>query len=205
MSFKAFVMISLNRTSLLIIVLLAGCQGAPPLSYETPYDNPRNLPPPGTIIELNETLTFSPGKSRSNIQNGTALGSGRFDHYQPWCQFYLHESKDVMKTTRTIEPDRFTVVSSGRNVDHTSTKPVELTFVSVGVGGPVYSRRLIDGEIGAQSLKTTMRLRSENQPQVRELRCAISDDPWSYNFLSINQIIGALGDVATLKLSTVSQ
>jgi hypothetical protein len=185
-------------------ILLTGCQSSP-LSYASPYDNPRNYPVAGSVIVLNQSLNFSPNISRSNIQGGVALGSKSYDRFRPWCQFYLHESKQAMTQARTIEADRFTVINSTQNVDYTQLKPIEVAAAGISIGAPLHFRSRFDDDIGAQTLKTTLWLKSENQPQVRELRCAIDDDPWTQNFLSINQIIETLGSVATLELPQLTQ
>jgi hypothetical protein len=187
----------------LLLLPLVGCQSnlANTGNYATPYDNPYNLPPPGAVIELHQTLSFSPGNSRSNIQNGKAIGQGRYDRFKPMCQFYLYESKEALKLSRTIEADSFTITKSFQRIDYTLAKPIEVAFVSVG--GP----RLFpyDDDPGLRTLKTTMRLRSEKQPQVHELRCMVDEDPYSRRYVTINQMIKTLGDVATLHLPVVAQ
>ncbi len=188
----------------LLILPLAGCQSNP-LSYATPYDNPYNLLPPGTVIELHQTLTFSPNNSRSNIQNGKAIGQGRYDRFHPMCQFYLYESKAALKSARSIEPDRFTVIKSSQNIDYALAEPIEVAFVSVGFGGPIYFGGPFDDDAGLRTMKTTMRLHSEKQPQVHELRCVVDNDPYLRKFVTINQMIKTLGEVATLHLPEVVQ
>jgi hypothetical protein len=171
---------------LLAFTLLAGCQTTP-----LNFDNARSVPPPGTIVELNQNLEFARGVSRSYIQYGEALGShGKYNSYEPWCQFYLYEPQSMMKNPRTIEADRFTVVKSYQNIDYVLKDPMKLAFVGSGIGdgGEVYP------------LVTTMILQSEKQPQVRELRCSNTDNPYPSNFVSVNKIIEVLGNVATLHL-----
>ena len=46
-----------------------------------------------------------------------------------------------------------------------------------------------------------MELASDEQPQVTSLKCARWDIPWEENFLSIDEIQEALGNVAQLKLT----
>lgn len=189
----------------LTLSLFAGCQSVP-INYATPYDNPRNVLPSGTVIELNQALIFSPNNSRSNIQNGVAIGKSRYDRFRPMCQFYLYESKDAMKKIRTIEPDHFTVVKSGQSMDYTLAEPLEVAFVSIGVGGgPLYFGGPFDDDAGTRTMKTTMKLHSDKQPQVHELRCVMDDDPYLRNFVTINQMIETLGDVVTLHLPVVAQ
>jgi len=194
----------------LLTLPLAGCQTAQ-LSYETPYDNPYNLPANGTVVELHQTLSFSPGNSRSNIQNGTAIGQSGYDRFNPWCQFYLYESKEAMKVSRTIEPDKFTVIHASQNMDYTNlgpilTEPIEVAAMSVGIGfgKPLYFGSSLD-DTGLRTMRTTLRLHSEKQPQVHELRCMVDDDPYLRRFVTINQMIKTLGEVATLHLPVVAE
>ncbi len=113
----------------LVLTLLAGCQTTP-----LNYDKARSVPPPGTIVELNQNLEFARGVSRSYIQYGEALGShGKYNSYEPWCQFYLYEPQTAMKERRTIEADRFTVSKSYQNIDYVLRYPVKMA--SIGAGG----------------------------------------------------------------------
>ena len=173
----------------LVLTLLAGCQTTP-----LDYDKAHSVPPPGTIVELNQNLEFSRGVSRSYIQYGEALGShGKYNSYKPWCQFYLYESQAMMKERRTIKADRFSVVKSYQNISYVLSNPVKLAFIGAGFGD--------GGEV--RPLVTTMILHSEAQPQVRELRCSKTDNPFYSNFVSVNQIIEVLGNVATLHLPSI--
>jgi hypothetical protein len=44
-----------------------------------------------------------------------------------------------------------------------------------------------------------MKLQSEKQPQLVELKCAVYADPVLSNFVSVNEIQKTLGDIATLR------
>lgn len=189
---------------------LAACQSIP-TSYDDPLDNPRSVPPPGTIIELNQALTFNPNSSRSRVQNGRAIGTARYDRFTPWCEFYLYDSRESLKTTRTLEPDRFEVVKSSQGIEYVNAQTVDVAAVGfgigvgVGVGAPLYSNPFYDDDVGPVTMKTTMRVRSDRQPQLHEISCSRMDDAWLRNYVSVNQIIKTLGDVATLKLPVASQ
>lgn len=187
----------LRSLSLGLLLPLAGCQ-IDNYTYETPYDEPWRVPAKGTIIELKQALTFSPGSSRIYIQDGVISSRRGVDDYRPWCQFYLYESKDDMKHPRTIEPDQFTVVRASQNVLYVQFKPV--TVATVGVGSPYMFAR---DDVGAQTLATTMRLKSNKQPQVRELICATTDDARRENFVSVNKIQATLGNIAELTLPVI--
>jgi len=186
----------------LLILPLAGCQSAP-VSYATPYDNPYNLLPPGTVIKLNQALSFSPGNSRSRIQSGVAIGQSRYDRFNAMCEFYLYESKDAMKVARSIQPDTFTIIKAAQNTDFTRAQNVDVAYV--GIGGPLYFGGPFDDDAGTRTMKTTMWLRSDNQPQVHELRCMRDDDPWLRRFVTINEMVKTLGDVVSINLPVVTQ
>ena len=190
-----------HLTSSLILATITGCQSTS-VFYESPYDNPHVLPPPGTVVELHSSLQFAANNSRSTIQNGQKIGTGRFSRFDPWCQFYLYEPKEAMASPRSIEPDRFTVTKSFQNVDFALSEPLQVARVGVGIGVPFYGR---NDDVGSRTMKTTMRLRSEKQPHVHELRCGQDDDPYLQNYVTINEMIKTLGDIATLKFPENTQ
>jgi hypothetical protein len=180
----------------LIAPLLAGCQTSA-FTYENPNDDPHRVPPKGSVVILNQPLQFRVGSSRSYVQYGVAQ-TGGVNSRNPYCMFYLYEPPEALKQERTIQPDQFTVIKSFQATSFASVKPI----VQAAVILP--SRDFADGP-SAQTLTTTLRLKSELQPQVRELRCSVFGEANLYDFVSINQIIEALGDVATLQLSTAAQ
>ena len=185
-------------TCCLLFSVLAGCQSTANY-YETPYDNPRVYPPPGTLLELHTDLPFAVNNSRSTIQYGKKIGQGRFSRFDPWCQFYLYESQEEMKQVRTIEPDTFTVTKSFQSIDWVLLKPLQVAYGSISVGGgPMLFGRY--DEMGSRTMRTTLRLQSDKQPQVYELRCGKDDDAYLQNYVTINEMIKTLGDIATLKL-----
>ena len=177
----------------LIAPLLAGCQ-TPAFNYENPNDNPRRVPPEGSVVVLNQPLQFRVGSSRSYVQFGVAQ-TGGVNIREPYCMFYLYEPSEALKQERTIQPDQFTVIKSFQASEFASVKPVVQAAVI---------RRSGDGP-SAQTLATTLRLKSELQPQVRDLKCSVFGEANLYDFVSINQIIETLGDVATLQLPAATQ
>lgn len=181
-----------------LLVALAGCQSSL-YNFDDPLDNPRSVPPPGSVFVLNEALTFPPNHSRNNIQNGKILGPGRVNRYVPSCQFYLYDSKESLKTTRTIEPDRFEVTRASQSIEY-YVKSQSVEVAAAGVGFNTAYFRTIDDDMGPVPMKTTMRVHSDKQPQVHEISCTRADDAWLRNYVSVNEIIATLGDVATLVL-----
>ena len=175
---------------LFIVPVLAGCQ-TPVFTYEDPNDDPRAVPSVGTVVVLNEDLHFRVGSSRSYIQYGVAQPKGGVNTREPYCLFYLYEPSEALKHERTIQADKFKVEKSFQAAEFVSIKPlVQAAIFLTGDG---------DGP-SARSLTTTLRLESEAQPQVRELRCSVFGEANLYDFVSINQMIETLGDVATLHI-----
>ena len=190
---------SLSLTAALSLTVTA-CQPGP-YQFTDPLDNPRGMLAPGSVIELNQPLTFYPNSSRARVQNGKALGQSRYNMYTPSCEFYLYDTKESLATTRILEPDRFEVVSTYQGVDYVSAKPVEVAGrVGVGVGVPRVGGAYYD-DIGPVPFKTSMRVRSDRQPQLHEINCTAMDDLWTRNYVSINQIIQTLGEVATVHMA----
>lgn len=178
-----------------LLLPIAGCQYSNYV-YETPNDRPWSIPPKGTVLELRQPLVFSPGSSRAYIQDGEAKPINGFDHFRPWCQFYLYEPQEAMKVTRTIEPDQFTVVRSGQGVSFALANPVN-------VAGNGTSYLMASDEAGAQKLTTTIKLNSEKQPQLQDLKCSTTNDARRDNFVSVNQILATLGGYARLHFPPV--
>ena len=112
---------------------------------------------------------------------------------QPYCLFYLYEPAAALKHERTVQPDRFTVTRATQGAEHASVKPI------VQARAVLPMSDIADGA-SAQTLTTTVRLNSEKQPRVRELRCSIFGEANLYDYVSLNQIIQTLGDVVTLEI-----
>jgi len=164
------------------------------MTYDDPYDNPKSTPPKGTVVVLNQPLDFTVGSSRSYIQHGVATGQGRVNIREPYCLFYLYESSGAMQNVRSIQPDRFIVTRSSQGAEFAAIQPsieiaVYVPFGDVADGGGP----------SAQTLATNLRLQSETQPQVHELKCSVFGEPFYYGFVSINQMKQTLGDVVTLE------
>jgi len=188
----------LHILTLSLLLPLAGCQYSNYV-YETPNDEPWSIPPRGTVVVLNQPIAFRPGTSRSYIQAGEARTSGEVNRYEPWCQFYLYESKDAMKHERSIQPDEFVVQRASQGIGFVMAQPVSVAAIAIGGGIGVPFHTAVD-DVGSQTLSTTMRIKSEKQPQVRELQCSTTDDALRQNFVSINRIQATLGEVVTLRM-----
>lgn len=175
---------------LLMLAVLTACQSLP-----RPYDVPKSLPPAGSIIELHKTLSVKPGSTRVYIQNGKPQDYSNVDIYQPWCQFFLYEHPKVLKNERIIQSDRFSVVESYNWIE---TFIAELSVVASA--GWIVTDASSD-DAGPRTLQSIMKLKSENQPQVVELKCVIFDDPADFNYLSVKQMQQTLSELVTIHMN----
>ncbi len=185
----------MNRILLLItfsITLLTGCQS---LNYIPDYNSPISKPPVGTIIQLNQALTFYPGSSRTYVQNGLAKQFNDIDERSPWCQFYRYEPPAALETMRTVEPDSFRVTSSTQSVEIVAI-PAVASFASTIILPDMFERN-----VNERTLSTVMKIESTRQPEIVEFKCAVFNEPFQYNFVSVTQIMQTVGDVVTLKLN----
>ncbi|MCK5662138.1 MAG: hypothetical protein KAI17_01560 [Thiotrichaceae bacterium] len=177
--------------SLAISILITGCQS---LSEPVDFSHPKSKPPVGTVVQLNETLIFEQGTSRTYIQNGKAKSFKEVDDRAPWCQFSRYEPRAALKTERSAVPDRFTITSSSQRMEMVSAKPFPILAANVIIPSMLDN----DGQ-NAQTLATIMKIKSDQQPEIAEFKCAVFNDPYMENFVSVNQIIDTLGNVVTLK------
>ncbi|MBC8212002.1 MAG: hypothetical protein H8E21_13150 [Gammaproteobacteria bacterium] len=177
-----------------LLLVLSACQ---PLIYGDPFDAPTLKVPLGSLLQLHQALNFEPGYSRSFIQSGKALTYQQLEAYQPFCQFLRYEPPQALETLRTMQADTFRVTRSRQEeeVEGLSGFGVMISLGSIGLGD---SR-------GLQKLSAVLKIKSESQPEIVELRCSVYDQPYQWNYLSVNQIKAILGSLVTLKLSTSSQ
>lgn len=180
--------------SALIIPLVSGCQS---LNYEVDFDAPHSKPAAGAIVQLNQTLTFQRGSSRSYIQHGLAQNFNGIDEREPWCQFYRYEPAAALKTMRTIGPDSFTITGSSQRMELVEIQPARPVVL---LASTIFLPSMKDNDPNAVTLATIMQIKSAKQPEVVELKCAVFDDPYRYNYVSVNKIRQTLGQVVTLKL-----
>ncbi len=171
------------------LLLPGGCQL---LNSQVDFDSPNSKPPVGTILKLNQPLSFYPGSSRSYIQDGRAKTFKDIDERSPWCQFYRYEPPAALQTVRTVEPDSFRVISSTQSMELVGIHP-ELKFTAGLILPDMY-----DDDTHEKTLSTVMKVKSEKQPEIVEFKCAVFNDPFRQNFVSVHQIQQTLGEVVTM-------
>ncbi len=173
-----------------LAALLSGCQ-----TYNTSIDrdSPSYTLPVGSIIELNQPINVYPGYSRSFIQFGKSLKSNELNRRYPWCQFRLYEPPEALETERSIQADTFLVTQSNRRFEMVASRTQLLASSKLWLN-------MLDDDPSDQNLSSIMKIKSEKQPQVVEFKCSIFTEPQLYNYLSINEMQQALGDVITIRL-----
>lgn len=172
--------------------LLAGCQ----TSYVGDENSPYYAPPPGSRLVLNQELRVPAGKLAVYIQNGRVMQDVEVQHYYPFCKFELAENSS---TARPVQPDQMIITRSAQTRVKGATALAAPVVVAGGPGMRL-SSLFDDDRPTYQSFSTRMDLRSEKQPEIFRLSCAVWDTPSIGNYVTIAQMRRTLGDVFTLQL-----
>ena len=170
---------------LLVAVLLAACQSAPPRAYSGVHH-----------LVLSQPVPIAPGTARTFFQHGRQLPYEAVDWYAPWCAL---EVRTLQPTARTVRPDRFIITRVGLDEMEVALRP-GLQLAALWKGGAWLA-------LGESARPQTMDavhlyLHSDRQPDVLRLTCAgrLSDgDPqdapesWRPDPSRINAILGRYG------------
>lgn len=117
---------------------------------------------------------------------------------EPWCQFYLFESREAMKKPRTIAADQFIVTQSSQRAEFALSAVSRFDVAASGASFTL-ARTRNGGDAGFKSMATTLKLHSDKQPQLVELKCTVYANPFHYNFVSVNKIQEILAPIASLQ------
>ena len=175
-----------------VCLLLIACST---LSEEQFLNSPFHVPPVGSRVQLHQRLNVEPGYSRAFIQGGESRMPDELKIRDPYCQFYRFEPPEALQTRRYIEMDEFLIIRAYQSEDIAVLKPQRLARLSTAA-----MFIMDDDSPSSMTLSTVMKLKSGNQPEIIELKCAIFTDPFVENFLSIKEIQTTLGKVATLHI-----
>jgi hypothetical protein len=176
----------------LLPLVLAGCATAP-----AGPDSPWALPPEGSALQLHQSIRVAAGRTRSFLQQGRSLPGGGINQLEASCNL---EVRTLEEQPRSIEPDRFRILGTRRQVE----------TVVQGPAGPAGSFRRVGLLGGGDSPPDVMHvihfnLQSERQPDVMRLTCrGALDAPWRAQPPSLNEIREALGGIATFEASHVT-
>lgn len=185
-----------------ITIMIYGCASGP-----YPVTSPYYQIPPGSLLEVKQTLTIPANRARVYLQYGKVITEKQKDRYQPNCWFL---SWKLMETQQTIMPDTFTVMRSAKAEDYVqNTSSIKLASRSIsvesGIGVSIGARDgtgVLGGDAPMATVFTTqLFIQSEKQPDIRMLECSHWDDPSTGEHLTVQQIQDALGTIVTLRIN----
>ena len=124
--------------------------------------------------------------TRVFLQYGHQMRFTDVSKLEPYCQFTVYRSSEDLRRPLTIEADTFVVQRVYRVRESVSYGEVRVV-ADTGWTNRGSSER---------TMSTVMELASEKQPAVTRLVCSRWADPYPMNHVSIDEIVGSLGDVA---------
>ncbi|MFW5969380.1 MAG: hypothetical protein ACOCP9_01940 [Halofilum sp. (in: g-proteobacteria)] len=149
----------------------------------------------GSILVIEEGLTLPADRARVYFQAGRVTRYHDRDRFAPWCSLGLRRAEDEA-LQQAIEPGRFRVEAS-RAGARAAASPLD----GIRLAGPLPALAGLDagrGGLGHLTWYLELRLRSDGQPQVDDLTCAIDRPPdWRgrLGLESVRQALGGLGRI----------
>jgi len=138
---------------------------------ETDEKSPYFVIPSGSRLVLHQSVTVPAFAAASYLQGGQWLPWPQVSRYHPHCKFELRQPKDL---PQIIMADEFVITRTG---EETETQE------------------------GLQIHARVLELRSERQPQVSRLSCAVWQAPATGRPVSGRELRQALGNIFTLELA----
>jgi hypothetical protein len=173
-------------------LLVTGCQT---VSYQGNENSPYYVVPAGSRLVLEHELTIPGNRAAVYIQGGQLSSYWNVNPYYPYCKFELRAPGD---TAQKVQPGEFIVTRAYQET------PLTVRNAPQRFDGAVRLVRVSaeDSEgVSATVFATTMRLRSERQPQVSRMTCAQWGYPPQDGHLSIAEIRKTLAGLFTLRLA----
>jgi hypothetical protein len=172
------------RRAVLILLLLAGCAGAPTHGIDR-----------GRLVLLT-ALTIPPESATLRLQYGKPVARNAVQEQDPFCVFEINTVSD---SPQTVHPDTFRVTRIGHGIDTIADAASALPYpapIKVGLSN--------DHRPSHIYYKTLFWLHSEQQAGVRLLTCMSNQNlPGVYPFmrhLTLQEIRAALGADFRLEL-----
>jgi hypothetical protein len=169
--------------ALCALVLVTGCASS--VKYDT--STFVTLPRVGTLIKLNRELAGRSG-ARIFLQYGHQLSFREVAKLDPYCQFYVHRPSSELRKPLLIAPDTFVVHRVYRLREFVSSGAVQVA------DGAAAGRAFRDRS--ERTMSTVMEVVSDKQPAVTRLICSRWADPQPMHYLSIDEIVMSLGEIA---------
>ena len=186
-------------------VLLVACQQ---ISFKNDPVSVRALVPVGSRLVLNQPLEIPEDRSSIWIFRGKMVGYKDVDVYYPHCQFRMQK---VSKSKRMVQPDTFFITKINEWEDYTlgdhirvASQDVADARISGSIGGGVSggsgSVAVGIGDGGASLIKyaTILSLKSDKQPDVKEMVCLHWGDRGMIDALTLEETKSAMGNLFTI-------
>lgn len=150
--------------------LLAGCA---PIGVTDVSSSYYRLPA-GTTVVVRQAITIPPGTAHVTLQNGRIVTIDHLRRYESFCEF---EVNDVLETEQQVRPGQFAVTQTSRQQKQYG-KAGERVLLAAntavtdadGTAGKFMFLAARDDSYWLNEVR--LRLKSAEQANVRELRCA---------------------------------
>jgi len=183
---------------LCVASLLASCASNP-----YPASSPYYQIPSGSQIELKQSLSIPPDRARVYLQHGKVVSASEKNRYAPHCWFL---SQKLSEDGQVIQPDTFVITSTYKSQDlvqNFSNQMLASNSLYVDWKGAIElsSHHRISGggdALMAVDYISELRIHSDKQPDIQRMGCSHWDDPSMGNYLTLDQMQSALGDIALI-------
>lgn len=138
---------------------------------ETDENSPYFVIPAGSRLILHQAITVPAFTAGVYLQGGSWMPWTQISRYHPHCKLELRQPMD---SAQTVAPDEFVITHAGEEVET---------------------------QEGLEIRARVLELRSERQPRVRRLSCAIWQSTAGGQPVSGRELRQALGEVFTLELA----
>lgn len=192
----------MNKVMLLLLFLLtSSCNIS--LTYKP--ETIKELLPVGSTLRLTQVLEIPANRSMIYIAHGKVAplkNINTVDIYQPYCMFYLDKESSQV---RQVVPDTFDVTKVVEWEDyHGSNGQIKLASLDLAQNGVygIFSDHRDDGGPDIIMYATILSIRSDKQPEVKELVCGHWDDQGIVEPLTLKEMKSALGDLIVIERTT---
>ena len=138
---------------------------------ETDENSPYFVIPAGSRLVLHQAVTIPAFSAGVYLQGGSWMPWAQISRYHPHCKLELQQPLD---SAQTVAPDEFVITRAGEEVET---------------------------QEGLEVRARVLELRSERQPRVRRLSCAIWQTAAGGQPVSGRELRQALGEIFTLEIA----
>lgn len=174
---------SITATGLVAVGILAasGCAGIK-------YGSAEAEVAPDSVVRVNRQLEIPAGEARVYFQYGAEIGKREIDEGTTHCSLLMQVRHKKGSPRLSVAPERFEIARLSAFSD------LENSFATLAVS----TSRLFDPPV--RTINTvTLRLQSNQQPDVRALICAKHSNRTGRHYPTRAEIGAALGDAITIE------